>query len=175
MGERLALPAVLESQDRRLGRHRIDYQSGRSMDPAADHRAFLLESGGAEPILERVVLAPRGDLDDHVDVDRRSRWWRARIGDPKGDRGTADEDDLAGQIPERRGSAFEEGDAQLGADARCRSSERRVDASERTRPSPSRMASIKANGCQSAGSDVASFGTFSWIGSRAIPRTSPYG
>src|SRR4051812_13222795 len=121
------------------------------MTPAADHAALrvLVEPVTPEALLELVEAASRSDVDDYVDILRRPRCRRGRIGHPQPHRRTADEYDLVEQRAERRCRDFQELNAHA---SRARNSSV---ARLRARASPTRTASTKDNISYIHGSDRA--------------------
>jgi len=97
------LPFIVKSKDVCPGRHGVQNQPGLAMAPATDDSALLVfpKICIAEPCLEVVEVASRGDLDDHVDVIRRTYWWSCGIRDPQSDRGAPDEYDVLDKLAER--------------------------------------------------------------------------
>jgi hypothetical protein len=156
-----------------VGRHRVEDQAARSMPPPADHLPVVRELGRAQALLERPVVSSRSDLDDHVDI--LGRPWRRScgIGDPERDGGPTDEDDLVNGTAERRRPKLEQLDAHRPDRADLKLSASSLAASERTRPSPIRSASMRAKRSANAGSRRAASGALSCRGSSDRPRAPP--
>jgi hypothetical protein len=137
--DREALPAVGEAENRRVGRHHVEHEL--IVTPATDHAAVhvLAEAVTPKALLEFVKAPARCSLHDHVDVLGGPRNRCCRIGDPKPNRGTADEDDLVEQVTEGGGGEFEQLDAHA-----IRSRSNSV-ARPRVRASPIRIASTSVS------------------------------
>lgn len=131
------------------------------MLPAAHNLAVVRETQGPQPLLERVVVGTSGRLDDHIDILRRP-WRRSRgICDPEGDGRPTHEYDLIDQVAKDGCPELQEVDGHRDGATALRLSERRLSASERTRPSPIRMASISASRSARFRSRLAISGAFS--------------
>src|SRR3954453_9639750 len=93
------MPAILETEDRRLRGQNVEDQARFRMAEAADNFAVIsvVEPQVPHSFLEPVVVPLRRYLDDDVDVCGSAGWGSRRIGDPKFDRGAADEDALLQQ------------------------------------------------------------------------------
>jgi hypothetical protein len=89
------VPAVAEAQDVLVHRH--DVHNERATAPPTERRAWrgvFGEPKRPQPFRECRVLRVRGDVDDRIDILRRTDTDRCRIGDEQAGRARSDEDEF---------------------------------------------------------------------------------